>query len=157
MAVKLFVKERALTIVIILIFIVKVLANYPQRLLKKLKTPFKNNDLFLCVLADSFIYCFQKKLINHKLMLRVVLGRVSTTEFNELQSEQCFNRNHSFCNQALSPFQILVIIKSWFNIICFTWSMELFVQWNGYIKIVGIFWKGIFYIFYRGVVIFLKL
>ena len=45
-------------------------------------------------------------------MLRVVLGRVSTTEFNELQSEQYFNRNHSFCNQALSPFQILVIIKS---------------------------------------------
>ena len=67
---------------------------------------------FYVYLRILLFIVFKKKLINHKLMLRVVLGRVSTTEFNELQSEQYFNRNHSFCNQALSPFQILVIIKS---------------------------------------------
>ena len=67
---------------------------------------------FYVYLGILLFIVFKKDLINHKLMLRVVLGRVSTTEFNELQSEQYFNRNHSFCNQALSPFQILVIIKS---------------------------------------------
>lgn len=49
---------------------------------------------------------------NDKVMLHVVLGRFSTLEFFELQSEQYLSRNHSFYNQVLSPFQIPVIIKS---------------------------------------------
>ena len=46
-------------------------------------------------------------------------GRLSTLEFNELQTEQYLSETHSFDNQELSPFQVLDIIKSGFNIICF--------------------------------------
>ena len=58
------------------------------------------------------MYSFKKDLINHKVMPHVVLGRLSTLEFNELQNEQYLSQKHNSYNQGLSPFQIPVIIMS---------------------------------------------
>ena len=41
-----------------------------------------------------FIYSFQKDMINHRVILHVVLGWLSTLEFNELQREQYLGQKH---------------------------------------------------------------
>ena len=45
-------------------------------------------------------------------MLHIAHGRLPTLKFNELQSEQYLSENNSSYDQELSPFQVLVIIKS---------------------------------------------
>ena len=58
-----------------------------------------------------FLYSFKKDFTNHEAILHVVLERLPTLEFNELQCYQRLIQNITFYNQGLSSFQIPVKIK----------------------------------------------
>ena len=104
-----------------------------------------NNSIqkhFLYVLADFFIYSFKKDLTNHKVMLHVALGRLTTLDVNELQSEQYYVK---IINFIISDY---LLSKSLYN----PWnsSSKLLTKYNTvtcwnvpYLR------KNIFYIFLK--------